>query len=87
MTPSQTPLSTQRAQSTQKSASLQPLPPLLWKTIPGTPGGAGAGPASGIVWEIFIKRGATRAFGHYDIQALVKEPAGWMALADKLLLI
>lgn len=87
MRPSQTPLSAQRAQFTQKPATLQPLPPLPRKTILGKPGGAGAGPASGIVWEIFTKRGATRAFGHYDIQALVKEPAGWMALADKLLLI
>ncbi|WP_419730310.1 hypothetical protein [Lichenicola sp.] len=64
---------------------LPPLPPK--KSILGSRGGAGAGPASGIFWEIFTKRGATRAFGKYDIQALVKEPAGWMALADKLLLI
>ncbi|NPD69847.1 hypothetical protein HN018_22140 (plasmid) [Lichenicola cladoniae] len=87
MTPSQTSLSAQRASFTQKPAALQPLPPLPRKTILETPGGAAAGPASGIVWEIFTKRGATRAFGPYDIQALVKEPAGWMALADKLLLI
>ncbi|MGI4960046.1 MAG: hypothetical protein ACRYGI_20945 [Janthinobacterium lividum] len=46
-----------------------------------------AGPASAIVWEIFTKRGATRVFGTYDVAAVVKEPAGWMALGDKLMLI
>jgi hypothetical protein len=25
--------------------------------------------------------------GKYDVAALIREPAGWMALADKLLLI
>ncbi len=49
--------------------------------------GPGAGPASKIFWEIFTKRGATRLFGAYDVAALVKEPAGWMALGDKLMLI
>ena len=80
---------------TMATSAQKPLPPIPKplpalpprKTILGTRGGAGAGPASGIFWEIFTKRGATRAFGKYDIQALVKEPAGWMALADKLLLI
>ncbi len=49
--------------------------------------GATAGPASAIFWEIFTKRGATMVFGSYDVAALVREPAGWLALADKLMLI
>lgn len=46
-----------------------------------------AGPASAIMWEIFARRGATAVFGPYDVPALTREPAGWMALADKLTLI
>lgn len=46
-----------------------------------------AGPASAIFWELFTKRGATLAFGKYDIANLIREPAGWLALGDKLLLI
>ncbi len=49
--------------------------------------GPKAGPASTIFWEIFTKRGATRLLGAYDVAALVREPAGWMALGDKLMLI
>ncbi len=45
------------------------------------------GPASQIYWEIFTKRGLTRIFGNYDIAGLVSEPAGWLPLADKLMLI
>ena len=58
-------------------------------SAPATPRitGATAGPGSAIFWEIFTKRGATLAFGSYDIAALVREPAGWLALADKLTLI
>jgi len=26
-------------------------------------------------------------FGKYDVDKLIKEPAGWMAISDKLLLI
>lgn len=52
----------------------------------GETGGA-IGPASEIFWEIFTKRGLTRLLGNYDIAGLVHEPAGWEALADKLLLI
>ncbi|MBE7210245.1 MAG: hypothetical protein INR65_04435 [Gluconacetobacter diazotrophicus] len=43
--------------------------------------------ADAIVREIFTKRGATRLFGAYDVDALIDEPAGWLALADKLMLI
>jgi len=51
-------------------------------------GGSGAvGPASKIMYEIFARRGATRIFGKYDVDKLIKEPGGWMALNDKLMLI
>ena len=49
--------------------------------------GPEAGPASAIFWEIFTRRGATRMLGAYDVAALVRKPAGWMALGDKLMLI
>jgi hypothetical protein len=43
-----------------------------------------AGPASRIFAEIFERRGITTLFGRYDVGALIQEPAGWMALGDKL---
>jgi hypothetical protein len=46
-----------------------------------------AGPASAIVYELFTRRGATRIFGKYDVDQFVKEPCGWMAISDKILLI
>lgn len=46
-----------------------------------------AGPASRIAYEIFTRRGATRIFGKYDVDRFIKEPSGWLALSDKLLLI
>ncbi|MGE4481434.1 hypothetical protein [Acidocella sp.] len=49
--------------------------------------GGKIGPASRIFWEIFTRRGMTRMFGKYDIDALVHEPAGWLALHDKLMLL
>ena len=49
--------------------------------------GGGVGPASRIYWEIFTRRGLTRLLGQYDIAQLVKEPCGWEALTDKLLLM
>lgn len=55
--------------------------------VVGSGGGVGSGPATEIIWELFTKRGATRLLGKYDVQALIEEPAGWMAIADKLLLI
>ena len=45
------------------------------------------GAATQVMAEIFTKRGATRILGAYDIAALIKEPAGWMALGEKLMLI
>jgi hypothetical protein len=49
--------------------------------------GGKVGPASMIFWEIFTKRNLTRIFGKYPIMQFVQEPAGWLALADKLMLI
>lgn len=50
--------------------------------------GTGAvGPASKIVWELFTKRGISRILGKHDVNAIVKEPAGWMAISDKILLM
>lgn len=49
--------------------------------------GGKIGPASRIFWEIFTRRGVTALFGKYDIDALVREPGGWLALNDKLMLI
>jgi hypothetical protein len=45
------------------------------------------GPASAIIYELFTRRGATRVFGKYDVDQFVKEPCGWMAISDKILLI
>ncbi len=45
------------------------------------------GPATNIMYEIFTRRGATRIFGKYDVDKIIKDPAGWMALNDKLMLI
>ena len=45
------------------------------------------GPASAMFYEIFTKRSFTRIFGKHDTAALIKEPAGWMALNDKLMLM
>ena len=43
-----------------------------------------AGPASRIFTEVMTRRGATAGFGQYDVGAMIHEPAGWMALGDKL---
>lgn len=55
-------------------------------TVTGVTGGA-VGPASRIVSELFTKRGITRVLGKYNTMAIINEPAGWMAINDKLLLI
>lgn len=49
--------------------------------------GSTVGPASQIYWEIFTRRGLTRVFGSYDIPGLIREPAGWLPLKEKLLLM
>jgi hypothetical protein len=45
------------------------------------------GPATEIMYEMFQRRGFTRLLGSYDIASLIKEPAGWMAIQDKILLL
>jgi hypothetical protein len=47
----------------------------------------GTGPALRIVRELFTRRGATRIFGKYNVDQLIKEPNGWLAINDKLMLI
>lgn len=53
----------------------------------GGKAGQPQGPASAIMYEIFTKRGITRLFGKYDTATLMREPAGWLALNDKLMLM
>ncbi|WP_284945003.1 hypothetical protein [Acidisoma cladoniae] len=76
---------------TPSRTSFKPALPTIQEDRAFTPPpritGPDAGPASAVIWEIFTKRGATRLLGKYDVAALIREPAGWMALADKLLLI
>ena len=45
------------------------------------------GPASNMLYELFTRRGFTRVFGKYDVDKIIRAPAGWMAVSDKLLLI
>lgn len=46
------------------------------------------GPARQILFELFKRHGVTGfIWGEYDVEKLIKEPAGWMAIADKLLII
>jgi hypothetical protein len=37
--------------------------------------------------EIFRRRGILGLFSQYDVNKIINEPAGWLALADKLKLI
>lgn len=58
------------------------------QVIAGAFGGKGkVGPASRIIYELFRRRGATRVFGQYDVDQFIKEPCGWMAVSDKVLLM
>ena len=51
-------------------------------------GGKGAGgPACAILYELFTKRGLTRIFGKYDVDAFIAEAPGWLAVKDKIMLI
>jgi hypothetical protein len=46
------------------------------------------GPAREILFELFARRGLTGfIWGKHNVDKLIKEPAGWMAIADKLLII
>ena len=49
--------------------------------------GGAAGPASAILVELFTKRTETRLLGKYDIDGIIREPAGWMAIGDKIALL
>lgn len=42
------------------------------------------GPASAILVELFTKRTQSRILGKHDIGTIIKEPAGWMAISDKI---
>ncbi|MDI1231577.1 MAG: hypothetical protein PSU93_10540 [Methylobacter sp.] len=48
---------------------------------------AGDRPATEVMNEIFRRRGVLGFFSQYDVKAIINEPAGWLALADKLKLI
>ena len=50
-------------------------------------GAAGTGPATKLLEELFIRRGLTSNLGEHNYRKLIEEPGGWMAIADKLLLI
>jgi hypothetical protein len=49
--------------------------------------GGAVGPASAILVELFTRRTETRLLGKYDIDGLIREPAGWMAIGDKIALL
>ncbi len=60
--------------------------PAQGRPVPGKEPAASlsAGPASRIFAEVFRRRGMTRVLGAYDVAGLIKEPAGWMALGERL---
>ncbi len=45
------------------------------------------GPASAILVELFTKRTESRILGKHDIGTIIEEPAGWMAISDKIALL
>jgi hypothetical protein len=49
--------------------------------------GGAVGPASAILVELFTRRTETRLLGKYDTDAIINEPAGWMAISDKIALL
>lgn len=51
------------------------------------PLGKPTGPASAVLFELFRRRGITRFMGQYDVAKLIHEPAGYLAVRDKLLLL
>ncbi len=58
----------------------------LGRSLGGKSSGA-CGPASAMFYEVFTKRSFTRIFGKYDTERLIREPGGWIALNDKLMLM
>lgn len=59
------------------------------QAVAGVFGGGGKteGPATRIFVELMKRRGVGRFCGQYDALRLIREPAGWQALGDKILLI
>ncbi len=49
--------------------------------------GGKIGPASNMLYELFCRRGIGRIMGQYDVDRIIKEPVGWYAINDKLMLI
>jgi len=49
--------------------------------------GGAVGPASAILVELFTKRTESRLLGPHDTGAIIAEPAGWMAISDKIALL
>ncbi len=49
--------------------------------------GSGRGPATLIIKELFSRRHYTVLGGSYDYKGMIKEPGGWFAIYDKLLLL
>lgn len=45
------------------------------------------GPANRILQELFIRRGATHVFGQHHVDDYIREPGGWLAISDKLMLM
>ncbi|MBU8544906.1 MULTISPECIES: hypothetical protein [Roseomonadaceae] len=50
-------------------------------------GGKAEGPATRIFVEVLKRRGLGRFYGHYDPLGMIREPAGWQVLGDKILQI
>lgn len=48
---------------------------------------SGDKPATEVMNEIFRRRGVLGLFSQYDVNKIINEPAGWLALADKLKLV
>lgn len=59
---------------------------ILGRGIGGQAAGP-CGPASAMFYEVFTKRSFTRIFGMHETEKLIREPGGWIALNDKLMLM
>jgi hypothetical protein len=79
---------------TATNTSLMTAMEIHWRAyreqvVSGAFGGGGKteGPATRIFVELLQRRGLTRVFGQYDPIGMIREPAGWQVLGDKILLI
>lgn len=50
-------------------------------------GGGKVGPASKMVYEVFKQRGITSVFSQKNVDKIIQDPAGWLVLYDKIMLI